>query len=381
MEDLENGFEYLEYLKKQTRMQLQRYKDFSQYLDDKAREKEVPLHGQFELTPLCNFNCRMCYVHLDQEHLNNRSILPTEVWKDLIHQAWERGMIAATLTGGECLTYPGFEELFLYLHQLGCTVSVLTNGYLLNNRWIAFFKEHMPSSIQITLYGWNDETYERVTGQKAFGTVIHNIKNAIEVGLPIELTVTPTKYLGEDVLNTIKIGKKLTKAFSVNTSLFTPREETGRGNQEDSISMELWYRIYQLLDEENGQTARKISIDRLPPAGGPLHECTECGLRCGGGRSSFVINWKGVMTPCCRMEMICMNAVKAGVSKAWESINQKSNSWPRVPECIDCPYDEVCDNCMGNILQYAKPGEQPLPLCEQTKLLVSHGIKRIPDCE
>lgn len=50
-------------------------------------------------------------------------------------------MIGATLSGGECLTYPGFKELFLYLHSLGCEVSVFINGILLDQEWVDFFRQ------------------------------------------------------------------------------------------------------------------------------------------------------------------------------------------------------------------------------------------------
>ena len=34
------------------------------FLDFKARSLGIPLHGHFELTPLCNLDCKMCYIHL-----------------------------------------------------------------------------------------------------------------------------------------------------------------------------------------------------------------------------------------------------------------------------------------------------------------------------
>ena len=32
------------------------------YQEQKARKAGIPLFGQFELTPLCNLDCKMCYV-------------------------------------------------------------------------------------------------------------------------------------------------------------------------------------------------------------------------------------------------------------------------------------------------------------------------------
>ena len=380
MDEPVNGFDYLRQLREKNGKKTQNYRDLSRYLDFRAREKRVPIHGQFELTPLCNLSCKMCYVHLDPHQLNGRSVLPVETWKDLMYQAWSAGMIHVTLTGGECLVYPGFEELFLYLHGLGCDVSILTNGVLLDDRRIAFFKEHTPARIQITLYGWNDDVYERVTGRRAFRTVEENARKAIMAGLPVSLNVTPNNFLGEDVLETVRFAKSLAKGVTVNSAIFTPQEDTGRSAQRDDPEQELYLRIYQLIDELDGTEIRKIDESRLPPVGGS-HECAECGLRCGGGRSSFVMNWKGEMLACNRMNMIHADALKDGFTAAWAKVNGEANSWPRVPECEECPYYQVCNNCMGNVLQYAEPGKQPVKLCEQTLYFVKNGVRHIPECE
>ena len=118
MEGLINGFDYLAQLRKENGKQVQSRQDLFDYLEAKARIKGIPLIGQFELTPLCNLNCKMCYVHLLPEQLKGRSVLPVSVWKDLMYQAYKAGMIHASLSGGECMTYPGFEELYLYLHHI-----------------------------------------------------------------------------------------------------------------------------------------------------------------------------------------------------------------------------------------------------------------------
>ena len=189
MTEPRNGYEFLKQLAEKRDNERLSLHEFYDYLEPKAREQGVPMHGSFELTPLCNFNCKMCYVHLTKEQMRERSLLTTDQWKEIMRQASEAGMIRATLSGGECLSYPGFKELFLFLHSLGCEVSIITNASLINKEWVQFFKDHMPSIIQITLYGCNDEVYERVTGQRAFKTVIKNIQNAVEAKLPVALNI------------------------------------------------------------------------------------------------------------------------------------------------------------------------------------------------
>ena len=376
-----NGFEFLEQLRQRSENRNLKYKDYSRFLEHKARQKKIPFSGQFELSPLCNLDCGMCYVHLNPEQLQGHSVLSVKAWKDLMHQAWEAGMMQAALTGGECLMYPGFEELFLYLHSLGCEVAVLTNGVLLDEKRIHFFTEHKPIRIQVTLYGQNDDVYERVTGKRIFKTVDTNIRNAVAAGLPIMIAVTPSAFLGEDVLDLLQFARGYGKQVAVSYSVFSPREETGRSARKDDLPMDLNIRIGRLLNTIHGIETREIEADRLPPYGSSRHECTECGLQCSGGQSSFVIDWKGTLQPCTRLSVIRADALQQGFRAAWDQVSREACSWPRVPECEGCAYHDVCYNCAAVMLQFAEPGKQPIELCEQTRYYVQHGIRRIPDCD
>ena len=39
----------------------------TEYIYRKATARRIPLGGTFEITPLCNMNCRMCYIRLSKE--------------------------------------------------------------------------------------------------------------------------------------------------------------------------------------------------------------------------------------------------------------------------------------------------------------------------
>ena len=376
-----NALQYLKELREENGKRIWSYKSFARYLDSRAREKGVPLTGQFELTPLCNFSCRMCYVHLNADQLDGREILPVETWKDLMRQAWEAGMIHVTLSGGECLAYPGFDELYLYLQDLGCDITVLTNAYLLDARRLDFFRKHRPALIQITLYGWNDDVYERVTGVRGFSRVSENIRSAIEAGFNVRLVITPNRYLGEDVLETIRVARSMTPKVIINSTIFAPREETGRAGQKDDPDADLYVRIFRLANELDGIETKEIDPDSLPPVGGPCHECEQRGLGCGGARSGFVTDWRGSLMPCNSLDIIRADPLRDGFKKAWDTIHREVLNWPRVAECDGCAYSGVCHHCAGIMRLYAEPGEQPVAMCEQIRYLVEHGVMQIPECE
>ena len=60
--------------------QEQRYEHVRRFLDFRAREEAIPLTGTFELTPLCNLDCKMCYVHLNASQMQGAKLLSTDEW-------------------------------------------------------------------------------------------------------------------------------------------------------------------------------------------------------------------------------------------------------------------------------------------------------------
>ena len=381
MAEKQTAYQFLKDLKKQDAQIKPGFSKLWDYLDQKAREKGVPLNGQLELTPLCNFDCKMCYTHLTRNQLGDRKLLTTDQWKQLIREAWDAGMLTVNLTGGECLTYPGFEEIYLYLHDLGCEIHVLSNGALLNDRWIRFFQEHKPSLLQMTLYGCDNDSYERVTGRRDFTIVRENIRSAIDAELPVSLVITPSKYLGEDVFETIRDAKETGAPYTINAWLSEPKEETGRAHQNHDMDMEYYTRIYTFRNKLEGFETHPVDPEKLPPAGGPYHQCNTRGLTCGAGRSCFTIEWDGRMLACNDLRAHEGWPLEEGFLPVWKRLNEISNNWVRTPECIECPYESVCVNCVARKEMFAEPGKQPIPLCERTRYYVRHGVRRIQACE
>ena len=54
----------------QLMLTLQPDNGFEKYLCDKAFAEATPISGTFELLPICNMDCRMCYVRLSKEQMN-----------------------------------------------------------------------------------------------------------------------------------------------------------------------------------------------------------------------------------------------------------------------------------------------------------------------
>lgn len=349
---------------------------YKRHLTLQTHQKAVPCHGTFELTPLCNLNCKMCYVHLSPEQMGKRDLLATDAWIKLIDQAAEAGMMTATLTGGECLIYPGFDEIYLHLRTLGIQASVLTNGVLLDEERIRFFKQYPPAAIQITLYGSSEEEYERVCGMRRFETVLANIKRAREAELPIFIAITPNRFLPDGGEALLRLVDSLGIPYNINSCLFTPQPGTGR--EKDSVDMDLedYIRLYTLRAQLYGTSLTPVDPAELPePAKRSERKVT--GLRCNAGRNTFMIQWDGALVPCSSLFHVQGYPLKDGFQAAWKTIHEAVLRYPIPAECEACKYNDACPACAAIHAQDAPPGHASPRQCQRAMRLVESGLVRL----
>ncbi len=186
--------------------------------------------------------------------------------------------------------------------------------------------------------------------------------------------------MGEGLPDTLRAAKNFGVPYIINPYLINPKEETGRANQEHDLSIDEYIEIYRLRNELDGVENRCIDPKQLPPPGGPHHECSDCGLTCTAGMSSFDISWDGAMHPCNSYCFMAGYPLEEGFATCWNRLHQTASSWPRIPECNECPYETVCSTCLVKKAEFGEPGKQPMAFCEQTRYLVQHGVLRIPGC-
>lgn len=365
-------FEFISKMKSSGEASSRIASEVSNYLEFKARDYLTPYNGQFELTPYCNLDCKMCYVHLNSIQTGSNQLLSVETWKALMSQAIDNGMIKARISGGECLTYSGFEEIYLFLKLRGIRVSVLTNGLLLDQEKIDFFKTYIPEKIQISLYGSSDDVYENVTGKRAFSIVLNNIKNAKKEQLPVSIAITPSKYNKEDLKNIIDLVEELDLNYDINSNIFQPRLETGRAHDNHDIDLDSYIDLYKYRYKLKNKVEpipndNPISINCVPG-----YECT--GIKCGAGRSKFAVNWKGIMNPCSQLTNINAYPLKDGFAEAWKQLTDYCSILPRYKKCMQCPYSKLCNVCFAANQQMGSMYEIHDIWCERTRKKIQHGL-------
>lgn len=349
---------------------------YNEFFSYQTRKKALPYHGMFELTPLCNLNCRMCYVRLSPEQMGDRSLLSAEKWISLMDQAVQAGMMNAALTGGECLAYPDFDEVYLHLQSLGIRTAVLTNGVLLDEDRIRLFKQYPPGMIQVTLYGSSEEEYEQVCSVRSFKTVLANIKRAKAADLPLFIAITPNRFLPDGGEALLRLVDSLDIPYNINSCLFTPQSGTGRENDDVDMDLEDYIRLYTLRAQLNGRSITPADSDSLPePAGQSDKEVT--GLLCGAGMNSFTIQWDGTMIPCSSLFQVKGFPLKNGFEAAWKTIHEAALHFPIPAECEGCGYKSVCPACTAIHAQDAPSGHASPSQCMRARRLVESGLAKL----
>lgn len=348
-----------------------RYEAVRKFLNFKARDKAIPISGSFELTPLCNLDCKMCYVHLQKEQMHGAPLLSTETWKGIMQQAIDAGMMYARVTGGECLTYPGFRELYLFLREKGIETAILSNGILMDEEMAAFLKENPPAAVQISLYGTSEDAYERVTGRRCFGIVTENIQRLRDLEIPVVIAVTPNAYM-EDGEEIIRFLHREQIPYSINAGILQPREETGRALAD--ADLDSYISMIKLRASFRGTDLEaEIDSESLPDPNVEQGSAV-CGVTCGAGRSGFSVDWRGDMHPCNTFPCEGQSVPELGFREAWRRTNDTATHFPLPAECQGCAYIGVCKHCVAEHASGAEIGHASPAICAMGKRMVSEGL-------
>ncbi len=360
----------------------------TEYLHIKASRLGIPLNGTFELTPLCNMNCRMCYVRMDRKQQEAvRPLRTAEEWLVLGEEAKERGMTYLLLTGGEPFMRPDFRQIMQGLHRMGFVLSINSNGTMINEETVEWLKETPPVRINITLYGASDETYERLCqNPRGFTQVTKAIHLLKEAGILVKLNCSVTPYNAEDLEQIFSFAEKEKLVVQATSYMFPPLRRDAskvgwndRFSAEESARQEAWINVYQ-----NGREAylKYMESEEMAALSGDIEEdCMMVGeedrdedthekegdrIRCRAGKCSFWVTWDGRFLPCGMLPgENALNVFEAGFDAAWEQTQAEAAAIRLPVRCSTCSLKDKCRACAAMV--YTESGnyhDVPLYRCQ-----------------
>lgn len=349
---------------------------FTEYLHRKASITKTAISGAFELSPLCNMDCKMCYIKMSKEKQESIARLRTkEEWIELAQKAKEKGMLFLLLTGGEPFLVKDFKELYIELHKMGFCISINSNGTMIDEDVIEWLKHYPPMRINMTLYGASNETYGRLCNNpKGFMQVTKAISLLKENNIQVKLNCSVTPYNKDDLKQMMDFAQEHDLVIQATSYMFPPlrKDETKIGqndrfNAEDAALYGAYISAYS-----NGFDRFKDYIESGQLA---LYDADDdCGvvegdhMRCRAGITSFWMTWEGKMLPCGMIPDEGKDPWEVGFDEAWENAKNIVSEITLPVKCAGCGKKDECRACAAMV--YTETGtydKVPQYRCEMTK--------------
>jgi radical SAM protein with 4Fe4S-binding SPASM domain len=255
-----------------------------------------------------------------------------------------------------------FVKIYLAAKQRGLILTVFTNATLVTPEIARALADFPPFSIEVTLYGMTESTYEEVTGVKgSYRRCIHGIELLCAHHLPVTLKTVVVKQnqherhameefarsLGLPFRYDSIINPRLTGELSPISTRVTP-DEVVRLDREDPRRLAAWRAVWE-------------EIERAPGNVGNDHLFT-----CGAGLSSFHITPQGRLQVCELFPYPSADLRKCSFKEGFSVFRVlRDRRYSSDSPCQGCQVNALCTKCPG--FAYLETGDPEAPvewLCE-----------------
>lgn len=349
----------------------------TEYLSRKAAFLGIPLSGTFELTPVCNMACKMCYVRMTaQEQQAIAPLATTEQWLDLAKTAQSQGMLYLLLTGGEPFLRSDLFDLLKELQNMGLLVSINTNGTLINEKMVEKLCQYPPVRLNVTLYGASDDTYARLCGNpKGFTQVDRAVNLLKEAGLTVKLNCSLTPHNAGDLDAMFAYAREKELVLQTCGYMFPPlrRDPSMVGMNERFTPEEAAYYSARIACHAQGAERFLTQVENAPMPSDPedcgTYEGTGDSMTCRAGRCGFWVTWDGRLMPCGMFPgENAPNVFTGDFAAAWEQVKREAAAIRLPTQCAACHEKNRCKTCAAMVLTETGGFSQaPKYRCAMTK--------------
>lgn len=321
------------------------------------------------LTTVCNFKCKHCFVVDNREEI----FIPKAKIMEVIKEAGKMGVSQIALSGGEPTLHPDFLEILEEAAKLErCSIKLVTNASVgFHKEWKKIVRMWIPyvNDFQVSLDGVDAEVHDAIRGEGSFEQAMEFIKFIHEQKQLLErekkahqcvvgLSFTPT-------LENINSIKKLYKFAFENKVDYIHLNRAKKPatdnyiNEQKFLSAEFSEKVYEeydkmkeeyqaILNDMRGIDIKMTEIDTtFDPSNDLVIHLKR--RRCGAGYLTMAINPNGDVFPCAalinRKELLVGNIFDESLTeihnKAKKLMNEKF-SVEKNEKCRKCSYKYFC---------------------------------------
>jgi AdoMet-dependent heme synthase len=332
---------------------------------------------QWHLTERCNLRCRHCYQSGAVPEMGYEEICRAVDNVRSAIQSWvteyEMQMSPSFhFTGGEPFLRKDLFEILGYVRDCGFSVSLMSNGTLIDSDIARRIKEAGVNDVQISLDGL-EAIHDSLRGRGSYKRTLQGIGNLVAQGVEANINLTVSR------INMGQTGKlvRLAEELGVSAIAFSRLVPTGQGkglSSETLTPQEVANFYGELRKHKDNPKVVVTSRDPLAAIAEMDGEGFQAGMPIGGcaaGIFGVTITADGTIMPCRRMDLPIGNIKEVSFRELWAgspvlwSLRRREDYHGG---CESCRHWAVCRGCRAIALAYARANGQedylgPDPQC------------------
>ena len=242
------------------------------------------------LSDHCNLHCGHCWISpaLSQKRQEGIPLAPL---KKVISEAKGLGLQSVKLTGGEPLLYQDIGELLAFLAAEGVSLSVETNGTLIDEALLNRLQSCEVNQISVSLDAADEKLHDEIRGVKgSFRRALEGLRRLTEFDFNPQIIMTLQRK------NSREIGKliQLSQGLGADSIKINPLIPCGRANdvfaQGQNLGLDELIRLYRKVNEDHPSTPDFEVLFDLPLAFRSISE-----IKRGGTNECHILSILGIL--------------------------------------------------------------------------------------
>jgi radical SAM protein with 4Fe4S-binding SPASM domain len=352
-------------------METKAYADWSLKVHQDSVARRTPLNGTVEVTRRCNLSCAHCYTNLPLD-VQETGELSSREHRRMIDELTDSGCLWLLFTGGEIFAREDFLEIYSHAKQRGLIITLFTNGTLITPTIADYLAEWRPFSIEVTIYGRTQETYERVTGVPgSYDHCLRGIQLLLERRLPLALKTLALKSNAHELWKMKSfVEEELGLEFRFD-GMVNPRVDGSLSPLRLRLNPEEVVRL-DLVDSERRTEWHRFCAHFTKPD--PRDR--ESLYQCGGALNSFAVTPEGRLVPCVLSRRSGYDLRSGSFREGWQGFlgPLRETKASRQTRCSACEIKAMCGMCPANGELENGDAEEPVDFLCRVAHLRSYAL-------
>lgn len=316
----------------------------SRALLDYFDQHPTPFSVHFDLTSKCTEKCVHCYVPRDRDFFIDKAKC-----FEVMDQVKALGGLSITLSGGECMLHPDFDEILRHARKCDFVIDILTNLTLCTEARAKLLKEMNVSFVQVSLYSMDPKVHDAITQLPgSFERTKAAIKrlHALDVPLQISCPTMQGNYKGYQAVLDYAASLRI-KGYT--DYIMMARSDHTTDNLANRLTLEQTEEVLRTIAEHDPEYNHMLkSYDNIS-LDAPEKRAEE--PLCGVGVNSICLNADGNYYPCSGFQDYPLgNCYEQTLEEVWTKsprvLYLRGLRGKDIPQCIHCPDRNYCSTCL-----------------------------------